>query len=149
VLNKRYPIVMPGGMHIADVRDVASRAGRGDGAGARRSALHGYRPLRLHARPHTHARRPHRASDPLRDLPAWFLAAFGRAADVAQRRVRTRLPWDAEGMWVMNCAARCDDSKTWSEFALKPRPLRQTLADTVRWLVEVGHLTPGQAGRLA
>jgi hypothetical protein len=66
-----------------------------------------------------------------------------------QRRITTRLPWDAEGIWVMNCAARCDDSKTRSEFALEPRPLRETLADTVRWLVEVGHLTPREAGRLA
>jgi hypothetical protein len=26
-------------------------------------------------------------------LPRWFLAAFGRAADVVQRRLKTRLPW--------------------------------------------------------
>jgi nucleoside-diphosphate-sugar epimerase len=49
----------------------------------------------------------------------------------------------------MNCAARCDDSKTRSEFALEPRPLEQTITDTVRWLVDVGHLTPREAGRLA
>jgi hypothetical protein len=49
----------------------------------------------------------------------------------------------------MNCAARCDDSKTRNEFGLEPRPLGETLADTVRWLVDVGHLTPGEAGRLA
>jgi hypothetical protein len=44
----------------------------------------------------------------------------------------------------MSCAARCDDSKTRSEFGLEPRPLRETLADTVRWLVEVGHLSPAE-----
>jgi hypothetical protein len=49
----------------------------------------------------------------------------------------------------MNCAAQCDDSKTRSEFALEPHPLRETLADTVRWLVDVGQLTPREAGRLA
>jgi hypothetical protein len=65
-----------------------------------------------------------------------------------QRRVRTRLPWDAEGIWVMNCAARCDDSTTRSELDLEPRPLPDTLVDTVRWLVEVGHLSPREAGRL-
>jgi hypothetical protein len=45
--------------------------------------------------------------------------------------------------------ARCDDSKTRNEFGLEPRPLGETFADTIRWLVDVGHLTPGEAGRLA
>jgi hypothetical protein len=49
----------------------------------------------------------------------------------------------------MNCAARCDDAATRTELALEPRPLRDTLADTVRWLVEVGRITPREAGRLA
>jgi hypothetical protein len=82
-------------------------------------------------------------------FPAWFLAGFGRAADVVQRRVRTRLPWSAESIWIMNCAARCDDSKTQEELQLQPRPLRETFVDTVGWLVEVGHLTRREAGRLA
>jgi hypothetical protein len=86
---------------------------------------------------------------PFATFPAWFLAYFGRAADVVQRRLTTRLPWDGEGIWVMNCAARCDDSRTRNEFALEPRPLRETLADTVRWLHEAGHLTAREAGRLA
>jgi nucleoside-diphosphate-sugar epimerase len=86
---------------------------------------------------------------PFAVFPGWFLAGFGRAADVVQRRVSTRLPWDAEGIWVMNCAARCDDSQTRNELGLEPRPLRDTLADTVRWLVQVGRLSPREAGRLA
>jgi hypothetical protein len=44
---------------------------------------------------------------------------------------------------------RCDDSKTREEFQLEPRPLRETFVDTVGWLVETGHLTQRQAGRLA
>jgi dihydroflavonol-4-reductase len=86
---------------------------------------------------------------PFATLPPWFLAAFGRTADLVQRGVRTRLPWDGEAIWVMNCAARCDDSKTRREFSLEPRPLRETLADLVRWLHEGGHLTPREVGRLA
>jgi dihydroflavonol-4-reductase len=82
-------------------------------------------------------------------LPAWSLAAFGRMADLVQRRLRTRLPWSAESIWIMNCDARCDDSRTWEEFQLEPRPLRETFVDTVRWLVETGHLSRRQAGRLA
>jgi dihydroflavonol-4-reductase len=53
------------------------------------------------------------------------------------------------GIWVLNCAAQCNDSKTRSELGLEPRPLRETLADTVRWLVEVGRVSPHEAGRLA
>jgi dihydroflavonol-4-reductase len=149
VLRKRYPIVMPGGMHIADVRDVAAvlAAAMEPGRGPRSYMVTGHYvslPELIRTLAELTGRRFRFAT-----LPAWFLAAFGRAADVVQRRVRTRLPWDAEGIWVMNCAARCDDSKTRNEFALEPRPLRETFADTVRWLVEVGHLTRREAGRLA
>jgi hypothetical protein len=86
---------------------------------------------------------------PFATFPTWFMAGFGRAADSVQRRIATRLPWDGEGIWVMNCAARCDDSNTRSEFGLEPRPLRETFADTIRWLVDVGRLTRREAGRLA
>jgi nucleoside-diphosphate-sugar epimerase len=149
VLRKRYPIVMPGGMHIADVRDVAAllAAVMAPGLGSRRYMITGHYislPDLIRTLADLTGRRIRFAT-----LPPWFLAAFGRTANVVQRRVRTRLPWNAEGIWVMNCAARCDDSKIRSDFALEPRPLRETLADTGRWLVEVGHLTPREAGRLA
>ncbi len=149
VLKNRYPIVMPGGMHIADVRDVAAviAAVATPGRGPRSYMVAGH-DISMPAA-HPHARRPHRRRLRFATLPAWFLAGFGRAADIVQRRVRARLPWDAEGIWVMNCAARCDDSKTRSELGLEPRPLRDTLSDTIRWLIEVGHLTPHDAGRLA
>jgi hypothetical protein len=81
-------------------------------------------------------------------LPAGFLAAFGRAADLVQRRPRTRLPWSAESIRIVNCDARCDDSKTRDEPQVEPCPLRETFADTVRWLAESGHLTPRQASGL-
>jgi dihydroflavonol-4-reductase len=149
VLRNRYPIIMPGGMHIVDVRDVAAAlaAVMQPGRGPRSYLVAGhYAPMSgiigtlgdLSGRRLWFVR-----------FPAWFLAGFGRAADVVQRRVRTRLPWSAESIWIMNCAARCDDSKTREELQLQPRPLRETFVDTVGWLVEVGHLTRREAGRLA
>ncbi len=149
VLRNRYPIVMPGGMHIADVRDVAAvlAAVVEPGRGPRSYMVAGQYislPELIQTLADLSGRRIRFAT-----LPAWFLAGFGRAADVAQRRLKTRLPWQGEGIWVMNCAAHCDDSKTRNELGLEPRPLRETLTDTVRWLVEVGHLSPGEAGRLA
>jgi dihydroflavonol-4-reductase len=148
VLRRRYPIVMPGGMHIADVRDVAAvlAAVMTPGLGPRRYLVAG-RYISMPDLIRTLAGLTGRRI-PFATFPPWFLAGFGRAADLVQRGVRTRLPWDGEGIWVMNCAARCDDSKTRSELALEPRPLQETFVDTVRWLVEVGRLTPREAGRL-
>jgi nucleoside-diphosphate-sugar epimerase len=149
VLKNRYPIVMRGGMHIADVRDVAAvlAAVMTPGQGPRSYLVAGHYisfPDLIRTLADLTGRRI-----PFAIFPAWFLVAFGRTADFAQRRVRTRLPWDAEGIWVLNCAARCDDSKTRSELGLEPRPLWETLTDTVRWLVEVGRVSPREAGRLA
>jgi dihydroflavonol-4-reductase len=149
VLRHRYPIVMPGGMHIVDVRDVAAvlAAVMQPGRGPRRYLVTGWyvtMPDIIRTLAELTGRRLRFVT-----FPAWFLAAFGRTADVMQRRLRRRLPWSAEAIWIMNCDARCDDSTTRAEFHLEPRPLRDTFADTVRWLVEVGHLTGRQAGRLA
>ena len=149
VLKRRFPVVMAGGMHIADVRDVATvlAAAMTPGRGARSYMVTGEYvslPDLIRTLAELTGRRL-----PFVVLPAWSLAAFGRSADVVQRLLRTRLPWDAEGIWVMNCAARCDDAKTRSEFALEPRPLRETLADTIRWLAEIGRVTPREAGHLA
>jgi nucleoside-diphosphate-sugar epimerase len=149
VLKNRYPIVMPGGMQIADVRDLAAvlAAVMSPGRGPQGYMVAGHYislPDLIRTLAELTGRRIRFAT-----LPAWFLAGFGRVADIVQRRLRTRLPWDGEGIWVMNCAARCDDSKTRSELALEPRPLRETLADTVRWLHKAGHLTAREAGRLA
>lgn len=149
VLRNRYPVVMPGGMHIVDVRDVAAvlAAVLQPGRGPRSYLVTGhYLPM-----PGIIGMLGDLSGRRLRFviLPAWFLAGFGRLADVVQRRLRTRLPWSGESIWIMNCDARCDDSKTWEELQLEPRPLRETFVDTVGWLVETGHLTRRQAGRLA
>ena len=148
VLRNRFPIVMRGGMHIADVRDVAAvlAAVMEPGRGSRAYMVSGNYislPDLIRTLAELSGRRIRFVI-----LPRGFLAAFGRTADIVQRRLKTRLPWQGEGIWVMNCAARCDDSKTRSEFGLEPRPLRETIADTLRWLVEVGHLSPTEAGRL-
>jgi dihydroflavonol-4-reductase len=149
VLRNLYPVVMPGGMHIADVRDVAAvlAAVMQPDRGPRSYMVTGH----YVTMPDIIRTLGELSGGRLRFviLPAWSLAAFGRMADLVQRRLRTRLPWSGESIWIMNCNARCDDSRTWKEFQLEPRPLRETFADTVRWLVETGHLSRRQAGRLA
>jgi nucleoside-diphosphate-sugar epimerase len=149
VLRNRYPVVMPGGMHIVDVRDVAAvlAAVMQPDRGPRSYLVAGhYVPMSdiIGTLGDLSGRRLRFVT-----LPAWFLAAFGRTADLVQRRLRARLPWSGESIWIVNCDARCDDSRTREELQLEPRPLRETFADTLQWLVEVGHLTPREAGRLA
>jgi hypothetical protein len=47
---------------------------------------------------------------------------------------------------VINCEARCDATRARAELGFRPRPLRETFADTVRWLVDVDALTTREAG---
>jgi nucleoside-diphosphate-sugar epimerase len=146
VLKNRYPIVTGGGMHISDVRDVAAvlAAAMEPGRGPRSYLVAGEYmslPEIIRTLADISGRR-------IRFLtfPRWFMAGFGRAADVVQRRVKSTLPWSGEGIWVINCAARCDATKARDELGFEPRPLRDTFADTVRWLVDTGQLTPREAG---
>jgi dihydroflavonol-4-reductase len=149
ILRNRFPIIMSGGMHIADVRDVAAAnaAVMVPGRGPRAYLVAGHyisMPDIVNTLADLSGRRL-----PFVVGPSWFLAGFGHAADFVQRRLNARLPWSSEAIWIMNCHARCDDSTTRNELGLEPRPLRDTFADTVQWLVEVGELSPRQAGRLA
>jgi UDP-glucose 4-epimerase len=149
VLRGRYPMVMSGGMQIADVRDVAAvvAAVMKPDQGPRSYLVAGHfmtMPEIIRTLGDLSGRRLRFVT-----LPAWFLGAFGRTADVVQRRLKTRLPWSGEGIWVVTCDAHCDDTKTRNELQLEPRPLRETFVDTVRWLVDTGHLTQREAGRIA
>jgi dihydroflavonol-4-reductase len=142
VLKGRFPVVPPGGMQIADVRDVAAAlvAVMQPGRGQRRYLIGGHyisMPDIIRTLADLSGRRL-----PFVTFPSWFLAAFGGTADIVQRRLRARLPWTGEGIWVLNCAARCDDSKARTELGIEARPLRETFADTIHWLVEVRHLSP-------
>jgi nucleoside-diphosphate-sugar epimerase len=148
VLKKRFPIVSGGGMHISDVRDVAASlaAAMEPGRGPR-SYIVAAEYLSLPDIIHTLADLSGRRIRFL-TFPRWFLAGFGRAADLAQRAVKAQLPWSGEGIWVANCSARCDATRARTELGFTPRPLRDTFADTVRWLVDTGELTARQAGVL-
>ena len=79
----------------------------------------------------TGRRLPHRAA------PDWVLQRAGRLADRAQRLIPVRLPVSAEQVELpINLPAGfvVDDTGTRHELAVERRDLRETLADTVRWL---------------
>jgi nucleoside-diphosphate-sugar epimerase len=148
VMKGWYPFVMDGGLHISDVRDVARAlaAVMEPGRGPRSYLVTGhYISIKDIQRNLGDLTGRHLRSI---TLPRGFLAGFGHVTDWFQRRVTTRLPWTFEGIWVLNCRAHCDDSRSREELGVEPRAIRETFADTVRWLVSVGRLTPKQAGRL-
>jgi nucleoside-diphosphate-sugar epimerase len=69
--------------------------------------------------------------------------------DSVQRRTRARLPLRHQGAWIITKCAGTDDTATRAELGIEPPPLEQTLADTVRWMVQAGRLPPKLAGELA
>ena len=148
LVRRTYPFVMDGGVHIADVRDVAAAlvAVMEPGRGPRSYLVAGHY-LSVKEMQRTLGDLTGRRI-PSVTMPRGFLATFGKVADWFQKRMERRLPWTYEGIWVLNTRARCDDSRTREELGLAPRDIRETFADTVRWLVSVGSLTPKQAGKL-
>jgi nucleoside-diphosphate-sugar epimerase len=84
--------------------------------------------------------------------PDWMVQQSGRLADRAQRLLPVRLPVSAEQAALplsIPAGVVVDDSATRQELAVERRELRETLADTVRWLAARGLITARQAGALA
>jgi dihydroflavonol-4-reductase len=82
-------------------------------------------------------------------VPAGMLLPAGRAVGLIQRIVPVHIPVEFEGIYFIRCAARSDDTRTRTELDVVPGDLQVTLADSVRWLFEQGHISRRQAGQLA
>jgi nucleoside-diphosphate-sugar epimerase len=57
------------------------------------------------------------------------------------------LPGALEGVRFIASNTTADPSATVTELGITGHPLRETLVDTIRWLVAAGHLSPKRAGR--
>lgn len=57
------------------------------------------------------------------------------------------LPGALEGARVISLGTVADPSSTVNDLGISGRTLQDSLRDTIRWLVEAGHLSPKQAGR--
>jgi nucleoside-diphosphate-sugar epimerase len=84
-----------------------------------------------------------------RALPGAPLLAMGHVADLLQRALSVRLPASFEAIYLALQDPRCDNSRTWSELGVTPRPLRETVRDTILWLHREGHLSARDVGTLA
>jgi dihydroflavonol-4-reductase len=83
-------------------------------------------------------------------LPGPVIGPTVRLIDAVQRRLpqRWHYPADREGVEIVRRDTRFDDSAARNELGVDPIPFRQSIADTVRWLVESGRVPARRAPRL-
>jgi dihydroflavonol-4-reductase len=148
VLRGLMPIWPLGGHPIGDVRDTAAvhAAALVPGQGPRRF----FGPAR-YVSTREYIRTVRRVTG--RRLPTVFLPArsmlpIGMLTALAQRVVPGHIPAEYGAIYTCACAARLDDSVI-GACGIHPRPLQETLAETVRWLHQHGDLTARQAGAQA
>lgn len=135
----------PGGVTIIDVRDLAEAlaAALVPGRGPRRLLLGGpfltfgeYGDLTDELCGIRARRLP---------LPGPLLRAAGSALDVVRRVVALDYPLTRDAAEIMATMVPTDDQPSLDELAVTLRPVRETLRDSLRWLVEAGHLPASAA----
>jgi dihydroflavonol-4-reductase len=148
ILKSRYPISPSGGISIVDVRDVAKvhAAVLAPGRGPRRYLASGtflrFADLVAGFAAVTGRRLP------TITLPARTVLPVARVVQLIQRVTPVHIPVEFEGAYYCRCANRFDDTNTRHELGVTPRDLELTLADSVRWLFQQGHISRRQAGQL-
>jgi nucleoside-diphosphate-sugar epimerase len=150
MLLGRFPTFPRGGLHAVDVRDVATLIAatlqRTDGP--QRYIVPGHfitgRELYRAVSDTAGRRLPHLT------LPGSIIGPTVALIEAVQRRLpqRWHYPADREGIEIWRRATRFDDSAARTDFGIDPIPLPQTIADTVRWLVESGRVPARRAPRL-
>jgi dihydroflavonol-4-reductase len=88
---------------------------------------------------------------PLRRLPmpSVVVRSAGRFLDLLKVVRDFDYPLTQEAAAQMTSAPRSDDRATLEELGVTVRPVAETLADSVRWLIEEGYIDPAKAPRLA
>ncbi|MDJ0846981.1 MAG: NAD-dependent epimerase/dehydratase family protein [Myxococcota bacterium] len=82
--------------------------------------------------------------------PGFALRATGRLVDLLQRLVPSfDYPLTHEAALIITDFVPCDSSRTTEELGIVFRPMRETLTDSLRWLLHTGELAPELAPRLA
>jgi len=142
VVRGRFPLWAGGGMHVVDVRDVAAvvAAVMEPGHGPRRYVVPGH-----HADGAAYFAAVQRAIGrrrPHLDIPAALVPVAAAPVDALNRVLPTRwrYPADREAGEVIACDTRVDDTAAREELGVVPRPWQETVDDTVRWMVDAGHL---------
>jgi dihydroflavonol-4-reductase len=149
ILRNRIPFATPGGWPVADVRYVAAAhaAALRPGLGPRRYLLGGH--YRTWPELYTALRRLTGRRLPAVPTPGFLARASGRAMDGLQRLIPWRLPFGYQGPWIVTHCLGAEDTTARDELGVQPPPLEETLSDTIRWMVQAGHLPARLAGKLA
>jgi nucleoside-diphosphate-sugar epimerase len=82
-------------------------------------------------------------------LDGRLVRMLGRIGDEVQRWVDLDMPLTAEAMEYASLWPGADSSATLAELGVAFRPLKETVADTLRWLHEAGHVEARCVGQLA
>lgn len=147
-LGVAWPI-SPGGVSLLDVRDLGDALARCvvPGLGARRLVLGGH-----------YLSWPELADlcDTLTGvrcrritLPGRLMTMLATLLDAAKHVHGFRYPLTRDAAELMKTLVPSDDGPALDTLGLTLRPVEESVADTLRWLVTAGHLRPARAGRLA
>jgi len=147
-MSKAWPYP-EGGVAVLDVRDLAVAISRSltPGQGPRRRVLGGHYL--------TWAGLMDLCDEltgvPIRrfKVPGWVMLALGSALDTAKRIKHFDFPLTRDAAEFMIKLVPTDDRPLLEETGLTLRPARETLADSLRWLVTAGHLDPARAGHMS
>ena len=146
VLKGQVPALPPGGMEVIDVRDLAAvhLACMLSGRGQRRYIVNG---THLSARQLVERLRQITGRRlPFAPVPAAVVKVAAAAGGALSRFLPISLPLTSEAAWVLALDAESDDSATRTDLGIAPRPLDDTLRDTVAWMAASGVVTRRQAG---
>jgi nucleoside-diphosphate-sugar epimerase len=81
-------------------------------------------------------------------LPAAAMLPVGALTGLVQRAWPFHIPAEYGGIYFCYCATRVEETAC-TPLGIRPRPIADTMADTVRWLHRQGLLSNRQAGSLA
>jgi nucleoside-diphosphate-sugar epimerase len=137
-----FPLWPPGGMHCVDVRDVAACivAVLEPGRGPRRYVVPGHHVdgalLFGAVEQALGRRRPHVT------IPRWLVGPSTAAVELSNRPLpeRWHYPADREAGEFVAVDNHFDDSPARRDLGVEPRDWAGTVADSLTWLVDAGHL---------
>lgn len=149
ILRRWWTTVPRGGIPVSDVRDVARlhaallKPGKGPRRYVCSSRFVSVADLvRLISR--LTGRRL-----PCVEVPGALLKPPMLVVDALQRLLPFRIPVNRQAVYVGSLGHTVDDAPAREEYGIQPQALDDTVADTIRWMVETGHLSARLAGRLA
>jgi len=82
-------------------------------------------------------------------VPGAAMRFYGRVADFSDHFFGLSLGPSHDAMVTLTRGVPCDDSRTLAELGVRPRPIEETLRDTMRWMFERELIPAKFLGRVA